>query len=194
MLGPLRQSGQQNAHPQGDSSSSVLSRPGPIITSVTDVYFRPGSLHSSEITARQRFTPGLLVPRYRRDDGFMTARGWGRVGWVMFVAAVAGMTGYLVNVGWGRASAIAGVAGFFVGVAGLALALAARHSAGPRFRQRMRHVHGGAVTMTARIAGDAVVVQDMGQVTARGGSVQQAVESDGRRPAVSKSTDGGGDA
>ena len=42
--------------------------------------------------------------RLRRDDGFMAAHGWGRVGWAVFVAALIGLTGYMISAGWNQAN------------------------------------------------------------------------------------------
>jgi hypothetical protein len=65
--------------------------------------------------------------RLRRNDGVMMPHGWGRIGWAVFAAALVGLTGYMISVGWNQANLIAGVAGFFVAVAGLALAVAGRY-------------------------------------------------------------------
>lgn len=68
-----------------------------------------------------------------RHHVFMTTRVWGRAGWTVFGATVAGIAAYMVSVGWNQASLIAGVVGFFVAVAGLALAVATHSPARGRF-------------------------------------------------------------
>ena len=79
----------------------------------------------------------LSVPRTRRHADAMAVRGWGRLGWALSPIATIALAAYLVSVGWSRANLTAGVGAFFVAVAGLAVALAARH---PRTSRKRAHI------------------------------------------------------
>jgi hypothetical protein len=105
----------------------------------------------------------------------------GRIGFIVFVAAVVGLAVYMLSVGWSQASLIAEVAGFFVAVAGLALALAARHSTPSekpgRSKQQMRNVVSGAnVLQEAHVSSGESVAQDMKEIRSRR-SVRQSIGS-----------------
>ena len=95
----------------------------------------------------------------------------------MFAAAVAGLTVYMISVGLRQASLIAEIAGFFVALVGLALALATRHSPSPREGERdelkMSHVvSGGKVVQHADAPPWKSLSLLMAHVTARNGIYQ----------------------
>jgi hypothetical protein len=92
--------------------------------------------------------------RLRRDDGFMAAHGWGRVGWAVFVAALIGLTGYMISAGWNQANLIAGVAGFFVAVVGLALAVADRYRSPVSRELSALKISAGTLTSQARLGSE----------------------------------------
>ena len=99
----------------------------------------------------------------------------------MFVVALSGLAAYMVSVGWSQANLIAGVAGLFVAVVGLALALEARHSTAQQgsgqIKQQMRDVHAKNVTQDAYVLSGESLSQDMAGVTARNGSVEQRIRA-----------------
>lgn len=95
---------------------------------------------------------------------------------MMFAAAVAGLAVYMISVGLREASLIAEIAGSFAALAGLALALAARHSPSPREGERdelkMSHVSGGDVVQQADASPGKSLSLRMAHVTARNGIYQ----------------------
>lgn len=111
--------------------------------------------------------------------GFMAAGTRRRAGYILFAVAVAGLTVYMVSVGLAKASTIAEVAGFFVAVIGLALALTSRHSTEQNTREHSHQqmsdvVAGKNVAQDAHVASDKLT-QKMERVTSRSGSVHQRV-------------------
>ena len=104
----------------------------------------------------------------------MAARGWGRLGWAISAIATIALAAYMVSVGWSRANLIAGVGAFFVAVAGLVVALAARQRA--QVEQRMCDVKAKrSVGQEAQVSSPDKVVQSMARITAR--SVYQRIRA-----------------
>ena len=104
----------------------------------------------------------------------MAARGWGRLGWAISAIATIALAAYMVSVGWSRANLIAGVGAFFVAVAGLVVALAARQRA--QMEQRMSDVKAKrSVGQEAHVSSPDKVVQSMARITAR--SVYQRIRA-----------------
>jgi membrane protein implicated in regulation of membrane protease activity len=117
----------------------------------------------------------------------------------MFVAAVAGVAAYMASVGWSQANLIAGVAGFFVAVVGLALALSERRSAargerGHSIQDMTDIVVGGDAAQIACISPVEDVSQNMARVTARNGHARQVIWVFGRPHARDARRRGGRDA
>lgn len=98
------------------SGGTALSMPRPT--------FGAGSLSGMRCPGPTALSRELAL----RHDALMRGRAWRRAGWAMFGAALAGLTAYMVSVGWSKANLVAGVAAFFVGAAGLAVALAPRRA------------------------------------------------------------------
>jgi hypothetical protein len=106
----------------------------------------------------------------------MAARGWGRLGWAISAIATIALAAYMVSVGWSRANLIAGVGAFFVAVAGLALALAARQRAQmEQMEQRMCDMKAKRVVQEAHVSPPDKVIQSMARITAR--SVYQRIRA-----------------
>jgi hypothetical protein len=121
--------------------------------------------------------PTLSVPRTRRHDDAMAARGWSRLGWAISAIATIALAAYMVSVGWSRANLIAGVGAFFVAVPGLVVALAARQRAqmeqraidvkARSFRQEAIDVKARSFRQEAHVSSQDKVVQSMARITAR---------------------------
>jgi uncharacterized protein (DUF58 family) len=110
----------------------------------------------------------------------MTARVWRRVGWGFSFAAVVGIAAYMLMVGWGRASLIAGVGAFFVAIAGLAVAVrpaASRGQGGVQMRIRNARAE-GIITQEADAPAGILVQAEIDDVTAR--HVWQSIRADAR--------------
>ena len=115
-----------------------------------------------------------------------------RVGLVIFATALVGLVVYMAVVGLGRASLIAEVAGFFVGLAGLALAVADRSSPSarsPHGQDISDVVSGGRVDQEA----PAGTPQRMTRVIAEDG-VRQRSRSAAQAPSSERATEGDRDA
>lgn len=137
-----------------------------------------------------------LFPVWRHHD-FMTTRGWRRLGWGIFAAALIGLAVYMVAVGWNRASLIAGVASFFLAATGLAVTLAARPPAASDERVRiatvMRDVTAGGVIQDVVAPSAGQVVEEMTCVTSRDKPAEQRVRVAGQQHADEDRTSGAGD-
>jgi hypothetical protein len=114
-----------------------------------------------------------------RHDVFMAARGWRRLGWVIFAAALAGLAAYMMTVGWSQASLIAEVTGLFIAVIGLAIPLAKRSPKSSekrvQFKQVMRNVKGAAVDQDAEVNSGYHGLQEMTHARSSDGAVRQRI-------------------
>lgn len=104
-----------------------------------------------------------------------------RVVWVVLAVVLAGLVFYMYEVGWSKAFLIAGIAGFFVAVAGLALAVADRSDAGSHSRggsvvQRLHRADGENVRQSARVIEGTDLAQDMTKVAAKAGAIRQVAK------------------
>ena len=121
----------------------------------------------------------------------MTTRAWRRVGWGFFVTAVVVVAVYMVSVGWNKASLIAGVGGFFLAIAGLAVAVrppASRERGG--VQMIMRNVRAGATAAErADVPAGTPVLAEMDEVS--GPNVWQWIRAD--NPAADEADEDGRD-
>lgn len=119
-----------------------------------------------------RSGPGaLLLRQERRHDGGMAKRALRLLGWLVLAGALAALVAYMASVGWTQASLVAGVAGFFVAVAGLILAIAPRKPASLHERrqaiQQMRNVSAASAHQDAQVLPGENITQSMESITVR---------------------------